>query len=407
MKGVGGWLLLFIILQWLPLFGLVGRLGNMEELFSSSRIMFTGWAVLGIVAAMSLLYTGHTAPVVYVKLFLWVDILLGVMFAISYTSAAPSSSGQLVGAALRSIIWLVYFNKSKRVRATYYGSEPALSTQEVVKPASHASVKKPVLVALAVLFAAAAIGTAVLMRSSAPTPQGGSATNAGESIRKRVESMDAAVAASNDRFRSALNDLKGLGSSVNTTWEAERAIAAIEKLQDAQRQNERQLQDSVDFVAANKDELQAQGFTDLFDAAALLGPTYHAYRTELSDFLRSYQDMAAYLRDHAAAIQRGGTPEKKRYDVMFATYVNALKRQNKAYFDHVAFVKNYASEHPSVSKMLEGKLPEEGGSTPKPSPRQKPSPEKKPTPVDLEKYITPDEEPAPKPTLRSPKGDRP
>ena len=115
----------------------------------------------------------------------------------------------------------------------------------------------------------------------------------------------------------------------------------------------------MDFVERNKQELQAKGYGQVVDLIPAYGDTYHAYHTALSDFLNSYTKMLRYLRDHSEAINQNESAERKQYDALYGTYIKAMKRQNAAYYRHLAFLRSYANQHPSVSALVREQIPKE------------------------------------------------
>lgn len=69
--------------------------------------------------------------------------------------------------------------------------------------------------------------------------------------------------------------------------------------------------------------------------------------------------MLFYLRDNAEAIEQNQYAERNQYDALYGTYIKAMKRQNGAYYRHLAFLRSYADQHPSVSATLKEQIPKE------------------------------------------------
>jgi hypothetical protein len=177
-------------------------------------------------------------------------------------------------------------------------------------------------------------------------------------VRARAQSLSHEVDTAADSFGAALTDLKSLGS-VNMASEAGRGIAAIEKVQSLHANSNGRNQDLVNFVERNKQELQANGYGEVVELIGMYGDTYHTYHKALSNFLSSYKEMLFYLRDNADAIEQNQDVERNRYDALSARYIKALKAQNNAYMRHLAFLRLYADQHPSVSTILKEQIPTE------------------------------------------------
>jgi hypothetical protein len=318
---------------------------------------------LGIILGMGLLYTGSSTPVMLVELYLVVRILLSPILAIG---AGSTRIGQAVGASLSSVIGLLYFRKSRRVRSTYLDDDTAVANGS---PLFSTKMKVGATILVVVVMLAAIIlplrsrnakGSAGVV-SVAPENKTSVSSESGQAeadMGARTQSLSHEVDTAADSFDAALTDLKNLGS-VNMASEAERGIAAIEKTQSLHANSNSRNQDLVDFVERNKQELQAKGYGQVVDLIATYGDTYHAYHTALSDFLNSYTKMLHYLRDHSEAIKQNQSAERKQYDALYGTYIKAMKRQNGAYYRHLAFLRSYADQHPSVSTILKEQIPKE------------------------------------------------
>lgn len=144
-QGVGGWLYLFCLAWGLinPISSLIQLLGEyadsnryfdeypaLENIFmveSFTSIVLTVW---GIVAATKLRFVKPNA-VTAAKRFLVARIIITIIsgfFSYGSSSQLPQNSqdaifagcvGKVIYASISSAIWLAYFNKSKRVKATY------------------------------------------------------------------------------------------------------------------------------------------------------------------------------------------------------------------------------------------------------------------------------------------------
>lgn len=153
-RGVGGWLLLYVLsnLVCRPLTTLDG-VGHSAESISEiaegypttalllgvDKALTVGLIVCGVLVSVALLKTGRAFPVKLVKLFLAVYPLVCVSVAALYglSDFVPQyrdhlmqlSMKQAVWASAWSLVWTLYFNRSKRVRATYFPDEnsPAAS----------------------------------------------------------------------------------------------------------------------------------------------------------------------------------------------------------------------------------------------------------------------------------------
>jgi hypothetical protein len=219
LKGFGGWLMVFLLLQFVPLMQFIGRYGEQALL---EHLFVAGWLVLGIVLAFTLLYEGHPAPVRLIELYLIVNLALGAI-GIWYASQSNAVSvGTIIGASLPSFIWLLYFIISKRVRATYLIKSFAVSTGDIgitrgqetpaehrlsfekPEPHSHSS-KKVILICGAIAATAVAVGLLLTWGLRARATQDRS------DLRTRAESMSHDVGATADKFTSSLNGLRKLG----------------------------------------------------------------------------------------------------------------------------------------------------------------------------------------------------
>lgn len=124
LKGFGGWLCVFLLLQFFPLLKFIGQFG--EQVLD--RPFVTGWMALGIALGFGLLYEGHQLPVRLVKFYLIANLAIGaigIWITISNRSSRSitDNAGGIIGASIPSFLWLIYFIRSKRVLATYYGAQ--------------------------------------------------------------------------------------------------------------------------------------------------------------------------------------------------------------------------------------------------------------------------------------------
>jgi hypothetical protein len=148
-SGIGGWLLIFILgnLACRPLAALVNGVGHsatsiarISEIFPTTALLFsvdkmltTGLIASGVAVSLALLYKGSSLPVRLTKIFLAAYPLLCMVMVALYSyndlpedirdTVVRGSMRQAVGAAAWSLIWLLYFNRSKRVKATYAADE--------------------------------------------------------------------------------------------------------------------------------------------------------------------------------------------------------------------------------------------------------------------------------------------
>jgi len=132
--GIGGWLLFFCIAATIlsPLVAVVGALAKPDSI----TLLGLGIAAFSIFAGVKLWKIDPKA-ITYVKFLLWAQLCFGAIFllvqfinAVDLESAHPGSSHpdstglrMMVGA----IIWLWYFSKSKRVKATFGRSSSSVN----------------------------------------------------------------------------------------------------------------------------------------------------------------------------------------------------------------------------------------------------------------------------------------
>jgi hypothetical protein len=145
LKGVGGWLLFFVIgqlaLRPLMFFSKLGQGVNtaqIAERFPSTATIIkietavqVGLLIAGIVVGCALLRTGVTWPVLLARLFLIANALLTLALAVLYFSSDLPEAARTtliveglvsgVGVSIVCFVWFLYFMRSKRVHATYFG----------------------------------------------------------------------------------------------------------------------------------------------------------------------------------------------------------------------------------------------------------------------------------------------
>ena len=133
LEGFGGWLWIFLITQCVPLLQFIGRSEDLSATLRSATPetnFLLGWNVVGIILSVWLMIANSSTPVVLVRIFISVNIVLLVALLL-YTGRPPELSGQIIARMLSSFIWLLYFTRSKRVLATYYGAEPMIRTPQM------------------------------------------------------------------------------------------------------------------------------------------------------------------------------------------------------------------------------------------------------------------------------------
>ncbi len=200
-------------------------------------------------------------------------------------------------------------------------------------------------------IAAAVIGVAVGF-NSLPESQ----KTAGD----EAQLWNSELAATNDKFKMALNNLANL-RSMSTVAEIKETLRAIEVLQLIQAQSEKSGKEFADFVNQNKEQLRAENLGQLTEVAGIYGDSYHNYHGSLTEYLAIYKEMFEYTRDHFDAISQSKYPESSRYRVLYARYGAALDKHNRAYLAHQSFIESYARQHPSVAPTLNEVLSEQRG----------------------------------------------
>ncbi len=395
LKGVGGWLLWFIIGQLVcrPL-QFIGTLSGPNSVNASQiadrfpftatlinieKIVMIASIVFGVIVAAALLRTDDSRPVTLAKVYLVANTVFSLLLAILYsTNDLPDRArselitqgvSNLVVTSILCGIWFLYFTKSRRVRLTYldegFGTSDELTSLGITQPPQAATVpaetpiaqtnirgarvKMKLGIAIAVVIVLLGGGAALLMwgvrtnRSSANQEQ--------TDLKAHAETMSHEVGVAADKAGSSLNNLRGLGL-VSTKPEAERGIASVEEAQALQTEARNKNSELVKFVEAHRSELQDQNLGQLVDLIGAYGDTYTSYQNALSEFLTSYHEMLTYVRDHSDAIQQSLPPYRGRYEALYNKYAAALQKQNKAYLEHIAFLKRYANEHPNIASTL-------------------------------------------------------
>ena len=143
-KGVGGWLLFFVIgqlalrpmlffaslLKSKPIADVAERFPATAKLITIEATIQIALLVGGILVGLALLKTGVRWPVLLTKIYLVANALLNLALAVLYFGndlpefarksliAKGIISGVLV--SIVSFLWFFYFIRSKRVQATYF-----------------------------------------------------------------------------------------------------------------------------------------------------------------------------------------------------------------------------------------------------------------------------------------------
>lgn len=137
LRGFGGWLWWLLIWQWISLLALLA-ITDFKFAFRvapAQTVLQIGWVVLGLIVTMLLpFFTGRPWPI-RIGIAYWVATIALTFVVFIYLSDrsldGAATNGQaisqgLVRSVVYSAIWLRYFAKSKRVRATYYPHLAAL-----------------------------------------------------------------------------------------------------------------------------------------------------------------------------------------------------------------------------------------------------------------------------------------
>jgi|GEM_PF-1520623 len=143
-KGVGGWLLFFVIgqLALRPMLFLASFLtstprAGVAERFPATATIITIEATIqialligGIIVGVALLKTGVRWPVLLTKIYLVANALLNLALAVLYfrsdlpefTRTSLIAKGIISGVLVTIVcfLWFLYFVRSKRVQATYF-----------------------------------------------------------------------------------------------------------------------------------------------------------------------------------------------------------------------------------------------------------------------------------------------
>jgi hypothetical protein len=143
-KGVGGWLLFFVIAQLVlrpmlfiaNLLTSTARVGVADKYPATARIITIEAAIQiallvgGIIVGVTLLKTGVSWPVFLAKIYLVANAVLNLALAVVYlgsdlpefarTSLIVKGIISGVVVAIVCLLWFLYFTKSKRVQATYF-----------------------------------------------------------------------------------------------------------------------------------------------------------------------------------------------------------------------------------------------------------------------------------------------
>lgn len=146
LRGINGWLLLFIIglgilrplLGWSQMFGknyvdlstFAERFPRTATIIYEERIVISGLIIFSITTAIMLWKVRAPISVTLVKICLLCNIVIGgldILIVHYYTDMTPQILSAIESKALNglaastivSLVWLLYFFKSERVKATY------------------------------------------------------------------------------------------------------------------------------------------------------------------------------------------------------------------------------------------------------------------------------------------------
>jgi hypothetical protein len=143
-KGVGGWLLFFVIGQlalrpmlfFASLLTSTPRAGVAERFPATARIITIEATIQialligGVIVGLALLKTGVKWPVLLTKIYLVANALLNLALAVVYfgtdlpefTRTSLIAKGIITGVLVSIVcfLWFMYFIRSKRVQATYF-----------------------------------------------------------------------------------------------------------------------------------------------------------------------------------------------------------------------------------------------------------------------------------------------
>ena len=146
-KGVGGWLLFFVIgqLALRPILFFASLARGASSAGISERFPATGTIIKieaaiqiglligGILVGCALLKTGVSWPVLLTKVYLVANALLNLTLAVLYfgTDLPENARTSLIAKGIISgvlvsivcFLWFLYFTRSKRVQATYFAGE--------------------------------------------------------------------------------------------------------------------------------------------------------------------------------------------------------------------------------------------------------------------------------------------
>jgi len=143
-RGVGGWLLFFVIGQlalrpmlfFASLLTSTPRAGVAERFPATARIITIEATIQialligGVIVGLALLKTGVKWPVLLTKIYLVANALLNLALAVVYfgtdlpefTRTSLIAKGIITGVLVSIVcfLWFMYFIRSKRVQATYF-----------------------------------------------------------------------------------------------------------------------------------------------------------------------------------------------------------------------------------------------------------------------------------------------
>jgi hypothetical protein len=128
LKGIGGWLLFYVILiciwivlmlvSWLALESLVKQHPQLAPVVSASRIMFIILLVLAVAQLVVIFMKMKWVPMGIVVL-LSIGIVINILSLILAKAGSPSNLVGGLASIVISCLWIGYFTKSVRVKNTF------------------------------------------------------------------------------------------------------------------------------------------------------------------------------------------------------------------------------------------------------------------------------------------------
>jgi len=354
LKGVGGWLAWFVIgnLVLAPLWTW-GNSGGYNSFLISHELpavqiiidierALAGLIVLaGMVISVFLLRNKDSDSIRVTKVFLLSIPVLSGAVLVAYSivdlpisvrsSVIAEEIGSLAKVSAYSLIWFLYFTKSKRVKITYF--EPG--GRDLNRKWAYIAIGATVLM----------LGVAVfnLYRAS------GAATVMETLERLAHDSGDAA-----DKLQPALSELGRVNlAEMKSTSAVDKGIAVITNVQELEKVSRAKGKELADFIAANKVSLQAQGASaEVVVSEIYVSNTYAAYHDALGEFLSSFKELLTYLSQNFTELQDAHSFKQRRFFSLEMAYKKALDKQNQAYYQHQAFIKTLADNHPELRSVI-------------------------------------------------------